>query len=98
MTNERTETVRQEIISHLEKGAMTVRDISQAVGVMEKDVYHHLPFIEKSAKQKNRRLLVDPYNCIACGFQFNKRKTFKRPGKCPVCREGRIAPARYSIE
>ena len=97
MGRERIETIRQEIIGHLEIGPMTVREISQAVGAAEKDVYHHLTSVEKSVKQQNQKLHVDPYHCLGCGFQFKSRKTFKRPGKCPVCKEGRIAPAHYSI-
>ncbi len=97
MGRERIETIRQEIINHLESGPMTAREISQAAGVMEKDVHHHLASIEKSVKQRNQKLHVAPYHCLGCGFQFKSRKTFKRPGKCPVCKEGRIATAHYFI-
>ncbi|MBW2655869.1 MAG: ArsR family transcriptional regulator [Deltaproteobacteria bacterium] len=93
MSNERKQTIRHEIISHLEKGPLTVRDISQSVGIMEKDVYHHLSFIEKTVRQQKRRIQMEPYYCLNCGFQFKNRKTFKKPDKCPGCRGGRIAPA-----
>ena len=93
MGNERKQTIRQEIISRLEKDPLTVRDISQSVGIMEKDVYHHLVFIEKTIRQQKRRIHVKPYYCLDCGFQFKNRKRFKKPGKCPECRDGRIAPA-----
>jgi predicted Zn-ribbon and HTH transcriptional regulator len=98
MSDERTQTIRQEIISHLERGPMTVRDLSQTVGVMEKDVFHHLEFIEKTIRSRRKRIRMAPYHCLDCGFEFKNRKKFKRPGKCPECRDGRIAPAVFWIE
>ena len=98
MDNARTETIRQEIIRHLESGPMTVRDLSQLVGVMEKDVFHHLEFIERSIRSQKKRLGMAPYHCLSCGFSFENRKKFKKPGKCPKCRDGRIAPAVFRIE
>ncbi len=60
MSNERKQTIRQEIISYLENGPLTVRDISQSVGIMEKDVYHHLAFIEKTDRYQKKRIHVEP--------------------------------------
>jgi len=97
MSDERKQTIRQEIISHLENGPQTVRDISKSVGIMEKDVYHHLTFIEKTVRRQKKRIHVEPYYCLDCGFQFKNRKTFKKPSKCPGCKDGRIAPAVLSI-
>jgi predicted Zn-ribbon and HTH transcriptional regulator len=97
MSNERKQTIRQEIISHLEKSPLTVRDISQSVGIMEKDVYYHLAFIEKTVRSQKKRIHVEPYYCLHCGFEFKNRKTFKKPGKCPGCKNGRIAPAVFWI-
>jgi predicted Zn-ribbon and HTH transcriptional regulator len=97
MGQERQQTIRREIISLLEQGPMTIRDISQAAGIMEKDVCHHLGFIEKTLRHQRKKLHVDPYYCRNCGFEFKNRKTFKKPGKCPGCREGRIAAAIYRV-
>jgi len=97
MINERKQTIRQEIIVALENNALTVREISQSIGIMEKDVYHHLSFIDKSVKHQNKRIDIEPHYCMHCGFQFKNRKTFKKPGKCPECRNGRIAPAVFQI-
>ncbi len=97
MSNEKTHTIRQEIINHLEKGPLRVRDISKSVGIMEKDVYHHLTSIDKTVKNQKKRMHVEPYYCQDCGFQFKNRKTFKKPGKCPRCKDGRIASAVFRI-
>ncbi len=95
--NERTQTIRREIIGLLEQGSMTVRDISQAVSIMEKDVFHHLASIEKTVRQQKKKIVTKPHYCMNCGFEFKHRKTFKKPGKCPECRDGRIASAVYRI-
>lgn len=97
MSNEKTETIRQEIIRHLETDRLTARDISQLVGVMEKDVYHHLAFIERTVRQQKKGLCFEPYYCLGCGFEFKNRKTFKKPGSCPGCKDGRIVPAIFWI-
>ena len=97
MIEERKQTIRQEIVNHLENGPMTAREISRSVGILEKDVYHHLAFIEKTVRHQKKRIEVDPYHCLNCGFEFKNRKTFKKPGKCPGCRDGRIAPAVFLI-
>ena len=97
MINERKQTIRQDIIEALENNPLTAREISQSIGIMEKDVYHHLSFIEKSIKHQNKKIDIEPHCCMNCGFQFKSRKTFKKPGKCPECRNSRIAPAIYQI-
>lgn len=97
MINERKQTIRQAIIDALENNALTVREISQSIGIMEKDVYHHLSSIDKSVKHQHKKIDMEPHYCMNCGFQFKNRNTFKKPGKCPECRNGRIAPAVFQI-
>lgn len=76
---------------------MTVRDISQAVGIMEKDVVHHLESIDKTVRTRKQKLHVSPFFCKDCGFEFKGRRKLKKPGKCPACRDGRIEPAVFEI-
>ena len=97
MKRGREQTIRQEIISLLERGPMTVRDISRTVGIMEKDVVHHLESIDKTVKQRKQKLDVSPFFCRDCGFEFKSRRRLKKPGKCPACRDGRIEPAVFRI-
>ena len=97
MKNQRKQTIRQEIIRLLERDPMTAREISQAVGIMEKDVAHHLESIDKTVKQRKQKLHVSPFSCRDCGFEFKSRRKLKKPGKCPACRDGRIEPAVFQI-
>jgi len=97
MGSERKQTIRQEIITLLEKGPSTARDISKSVGITEKDVYHHLASIEKTVRHQKKKIHMDPYYCLGCGYQFKNRKTFKKPSKCPGCKDGRITSAIFLI-
>ncbi len=97
MNNERSHTIRQEIIALLENAPMTAREISQAVRIMEKDVPHHLAAIQKTVKRRKLRLEVTPCCCRNCGFEFRQRNTFKKPGKCPGCKNPRIVSAIFRV-
>jgi transcriptional regulator len=90
-------TIRMKIFELLEKRQVTALDISRLVGIKEKEVYQHLPHIEKSVKGKGRRLNMTPYYCISCGFKFKDRKRFYPPGRCPLCKEERISEAFFEI-
>ena len=81
----------------LESQTLGLREISQALGIMEKEIPHHLSAIEKSLKPKGKRLYSEPCLCLDCGFEFKNRRKFTKPGRCPQCRDGRIAPALYWI-
>jgi predicted Zn-ribbon and HTH transcriptional regulator len=96
--NERQQTERQHIIELLHSENLTVRDISQAVGIPEKDVYEHLAHINRSLKRSGEKLQAEPYRCLDCGFEFDKRKKFNRPGRCPQCRNSHLQQAVYWIE
>jgi transcriptional regulator len=90
-------TIRMNIIELLRKKPHTALEISRIIGIKEKEVYQHLPHIEKSVKGKGRRLNMTPYYCISCGFKFKDRKRFYPPGRCPQCREERISEAVFEI-
>jgi transcriptional regulator len=90
-------TTRMNILTLLEKRQLTALEISRLIGIKEKEVYQHLPHIEKSVKGKGRRLNMTPYYCISCGFKFKDRKRFYPPGRCPLCREERISDAFFKI-
>ncbi|GAB6095403.1 transcriptional regulator [Desulfatiferula olefinivorans] len=98
MQKERDHTIRQAMIDALAEGPKTIRDLSQSLGIMEKDVTAHLPFIEKTLKHSSRRLHTEPFRCLNCGFVFKDRKKYTRPGRCPQCRRGRIDHALFRVE
>jgi transcriptional regulator len=91
-------TLRQQIMILLENGPQDLRSLSQAAGISEKEAAAHLPHIEKTLRQKGISLATTPYRCRVCGFVFQDRHRFSKPGRCPVCKNGSLEPATYRIE
>ena len=90
-------TIRQQIIDLLSGQEMNARDLSQELHIMEKEVYPHLEHIDLTLARQNRKLVIVPCKCLNCGFTFDERKRWTKPGRCPVCRKGHISPAGYRI-
>ena len=90
-------TERQEIIELLTKSQMDAREISREVGIREKEVYDHLTHIAKSLATKGKALLIEPSRCLSCGYVFEDRKRFTRPGRCPSCKQSHLQSPSFSI-
>ena len=90
---ERSETVRQEIIKLLDGRKLSVGSISKEVRKSEKEVADHLDQIGRSGL-----LTIIPAECSGCGFVFKKRKRPAKPGKCPVCRSTRISQPMFTLK
>ncbi|HKU43466.1 MAG TPA: transcriptional regulator [Polyangiales bacterium] len=94
---ERNETARDALCQALRAGPLTVRELSQRVGLAERDVLHHLEHLERSLRHTREQLMVEPARCVACGYAFEARTRLGKPGRCPACRATRIAPPRYAV-
>ena len=90
-------TIRQRIIAILKEDQVTARDLSRLLGITEKEVYHHLPHVERSLRNEVS-IIIDPARCLDCGFVFKKRKRLSTPGRCPVCRSEAITAVVYGID
>ena len=90
-------TIRQQIIDLLLEQEMNARDISQTLSIMEKEVYPHLEHIDLTLARQNKKLLIIPCKCLSCGFTFEERKRWSKPGRCPVCKKGHITQVGYRI-
>ncbi|MBW2485304.1 MAG: transcriptional regulator [Deltaproteobacteria bacterium] len=97
-TSDSRQTIRQQIIDLLGSDTLTVRDLSQAVSIPEKEVMEHLGHIERSVRNQGKKLMKTPYKCLLCGFVFDNRIRFSKPGRCPSCKKSHIQTARYHIE
>lgn len=95
---EATQTVRQQIISLLGDDELTSLDLSQLVRIPEKEVADHLYHISRSLHSQGKKLIVEPYHCMKCGYQFKKRERFDRPGRCPQCKGSHIRLALYHVK
>ena len=91
---DRGETLRHEIVSLLKEESHATRELSERVGISEKDVLEHLEHIRFAQRSA---FVVTPAECMWCGFTFRKRERLKGPGRCPVCHSEHIAEPAFSI-
>ena len=94
---ETMETIRQKIVRLIEGRELTARDISGEAGIREREDYEHLDHIARSLKAHGKCLEILPSECLGCGFVFENRSRFTRPGRCPRCRSTRIGYPAYRI-
>ena len=92
---DRQDTLRHEIVSLLTEESLTAREISEQVGIQEKEVLEHLEHVRIAL---HGGLMVDPALCMGCGFSFRKRERLKGPGRCPICHSEHIADPRFSVK
>jgi len=91
------QTLRQQMILLLSEEAYSIRELSQSLGVSEKEVLGHLSHIARSVSRLKKRFVTTPPACLTCGYLFRKRKRFNRPSRCPSCRGERIQVPEYQI-
>jgi len=94
---EHSHTLRQSILDCLEQGPVTARELSALVRIREKDVAPHLEHLEKSLRRSGKHLVIEPAECLQCGFRFEKRRRFTKPSACPRCRCQRIDPPAFRL-
>lgn len=73
-------TIREKIIRSLEVEPMTAIDLSKALRISEKEVYSHLPSIEKSIRHQKKQIEVTPCYCLSCGFELRTGKVLGNRG------------------
>lgn len=99
MTQKRDDqTIRQQMIELLSRGSYGTRDLSKILRIPEKDVPDHLAHIARSLSPQKKKLVTIPCRCQVCGYVFDNRKRFTKPGRCPHCRGERIQEPRFQIE
>jgi len=95
---ERGRTIRELIRrTLLEPEPCSLRDLSQAVGLRERDVVAHLEHVRRSARRRGERWVTEPACCSKCGYTFEERTRFNRPSRCPSCKSERVEPARFAL-
>ncbi len=85
------------MMAALQSKAMDLRELSQAIGIREKEAALHLPHIAKSAAAKKLIWQILPAYCESCNYSFKDRRRLTPPSKCPRCRTSRIQGPWYRI-
>lgn len=93
----RVQTARERLSLALGPEPVTLRQLSQAAGLSEREVLSHLQHLQKSLRTQGRRLAITPATCLDCRFSFQKRDRFTRPGKCPACRSTRLSGPFFAL-
>jgi len=91
-------TIRQQIILLLSDTELTATELSQSLGIKEKEVYDHLGHVDRTAIAQSRKLRIRPSECLKCGFVFRKRKRFTPPGHCPQCKGTHLSKPAFKID
>ena len=92
------QTIRQQIIELLSLEETDTRQLSGQLGIKEKEVIDHLYHIARSLAAKGKKLKIRPAECLGCGYVFENRQRFTKPGRCPRCKNTHLLnPAFYII-
>jgi predicted Zn-ribbon and HTH transcriptional regulator len=89
-------TRRQEIIERLRGSEWEFNELRRELGLTVKVLEEDLRHIDRSVRTDGRRLVLRPASCEQCGFVF-ARRAFHPPGRCPECRDRRIAGPWFRI-
>jgi transcriptional regulator len=92
-----TRTIRQRIIDLLSDHQLTARELSQAIGIREREIYAHLDHVARSTAAQKKKLVVNPARCLACGYLFENRKRLTRPSRCPRCKRSHLQEPSYHV-
>ncbi|WP_447971982.1 transcriptional regulator [Nitrospira sp. Kam-Ns4a] len=99
MTAEPKETNRQRIMRLIAQTRCSSRDLAERLGLPERRVEDDLAHVARTvAGDRDRQFVVEPAECLACGFVFRTRTRLTRPGHCPHCRSEHISRPRFGIE
>ncbi len=79
------------------EGEFTDRELSQRLGIQEKEVLYHLEHIRQSVLTRKMKLKVTPARCLECGYSFENRRRLSKPGRCPRCKGEHVEDPRYHI-
>jgi predicted Zn-ribbon and HTH transcriptional regulator len=77
---------------------MDARDLSQELGLKEKEVYEHLIHVERSVAATGGRFIMTPSQCLLCGYVFEDRWRVTRPGRCPKCKRSKLQNPSFRID
>jgi predicted Zn-ribbon and HTH transcriptional regulator len=101
---ERTQTVRAALLELLRQGWATAHDLSRLARVREHEIESHLEHLARSLRAAGETrhgeqltLRIEPAECLDCGYRFEDRRRFGRPGRCPECRRTHLQAPRFAV-
>jgi len=95
---ERRQTIRQQMQELLRQGDMSIRDLSQTLGIGEKEAAEHLDHLARFPAGRPGKLEIVPSRCLQCDFVFTDRKRPARPGRCPRCKGSHLTAPLFRMK
>ena len=89
-------THRQKLIELLSGGPFSLQELSKEAHLSMREALDHLEHVRKSVRHP-RRFIMEPAECLNCGFVFKDRGKLHSPGKCPRCRDSHIREPIFQI-
>ncbi|MFC1866619.1 transcriptional regulator [Thermodesulfobacteriota bacterium] len=89
-------THRQNLIELLSHGPLTLQELSSEIHLTMKEVLTHLAHVRKSVRPPHK-FIMEPAECLSCGFVFKERRRLRAPGRCPRCRNSHVQEPAYRI-
>jgi len=90
-------TIRRQIIEVLKEDNLSALELSQLMGIREREVYDHLDHIKRTISSQREKFIVTPSSCLKCGYKFTQRSRLTKPSRCPLCKGTRLTRPTYSI-
>lgn len=91
-------TDRQRLVQALSGGRHTAQELAGLLGIRARDVEDHLAHVVKSmARDRGRRVVLEPARCLDCGYVFRGRSRLTTPSRCPRCKSEGVTPPRFGI-
>jgi len=90
-------TIRQNMAALLSEDNMSARELSQTLGIRQKEVFDHISHISRSVKAQGKKLIILASRCLSCGYVFEDRKRFTPPGRCPYCKKSHLQDPTFKI-
>jgi len=91
------QTLRRHMMALLREQECDARDLAEALGLKEKEVYEHLVHVARSVVAAGGQFNVIPSQCLLCGYVFQERRRLTRPGRCPRCRRSKLQNPSFRI-
>jgi len=92
-----SQTLRRHMMALLCEQALDARELSQALGLKEKEVYEHLAHVQRSVASSGGKFMIAPSQCLLCGYVFENRRRLTRPSRCPQCKRSKIQNPSFRI-
>ncbi len=83
-------TVRRQIMGQLAAGPLSLAELAARMDLTEKELLQHLRHVKRTVSRSGGKLTVKAARCRNCGFSFRQADEFKKPGRCPRCKQSRI--------